>query len=68
VPVLRPKNVETTAFGVAALAARSIGVFQYAQDQDIQVDRFEPQLSRDAAANKLALWRKAVERSKDWAE
>lgn len=68
VPVLRPKNVETTAFGVAALAARSIGVFQYAQDKDVEIDRFEPQLSRDAAASKLALWRKAVERSKQWVE
>jgi glycerol kinase len=68
VPVVRPKNVETTAFGAAALAAHTIGIFQYAQRDDMEVDRFEPRLSADAAQAKLAQWRKAVERCKDWVD
>lgn len=68
IPVLRPKNIESTAFGAAVLAAHSIGIFQYAQRDDTEVDIFEPQLSRDAAAAKLKEWCKAVERCKHWVD
>ena len=68
IPVLRPKNIESTAFGAAVLAAHAIGIFQYAQRDDTEVDTFEPQISRDAAAAKLKEWCKAVERCKHWVE
>jgi glycerol kinase len=64
-PVLRPKTLETTAWGAAALAALQAGVFQDAADLKdcITVDRvFEPQWSRDQAEAKLAAWDAAVQR------
>jgi glycerol kinase len=70
VPVLRPVNTETTAFGAAAFAGLGIGLWQsqaelaslWRLDQ-----RFEPQLARDAVVGRRARWRQAVERSRDWA-
>ncbi len=67
VPVQRPRNIEATAFGAAALAAHAIGSFQYAQHDDLDVDIFEPAIGRDQAEARLARWRAAVERSLRWA-
>lgn len=69
VPVHRPKQIETTAFGAAALAGLATGFWK---DQDEiaahhEIDRiFEPQISADAAEARFNLWLKAVERSKAW--
>jgi glycerol kinase len=70
VPVVRPKVLETTALGAAYLAGLAVGFWQDAGDiqRNWQVDRvFEPTLSRDRAAEMMAGWAKAVERSKSWA-
>jgi glycerol kinase len=70
VPVVRPKVLETTALGAAYLAGLAVGFWQDAGDirRNWQVDRvFEPTLSRDRAAEMMAGWSKAVERSKQWA-
>ena len=70
VPVVRPKVLETTALGAAYLAGLAVGFWQDAGDiqRNWQVDRvFEPTLSRDRAAEMMAGWTKAVERSKQWA-
>ena len=70
VPVVRPKVLETTALGAAYLAGLAVGFWQDAGDiqRNWQVDRvFEPTLSRDRAAEMMAGWAKAVERSKLWA-
>ena len=70
VPVVRPKVLETTALGAAYLAGLSVGFWNDAGDiaRNWQVDRiFEPTLSRDRAAEMMAGWTKAVERSKRWA-
>ena len=70
VPVVRPKVLETTALGAAYLAGLAVGFWQDAGDiaRNWQVDRvFEPTLSRDRAAEMMAGWTKAVERSKSWA-
>jgi glycerol kinase len=69
VPVVRPKVRETTALGAAYLAGLAIGYWK--SDADIasnwQVDRrFEPAMSRDAAAELRAGWDKAVARAKAW--
>jgi glycerol kinase len=70
VPVVRPKVTETTALGAAYLAGLACGFWKdeaqiaslWSRDRD-----FEPRLSRDAAAARLAQWKRAVERSRGWA-
>ena len=70
VPVERPTMIETTAWGAAALAGLAVGFWP---DQEAiaalrRVDRvFEPTMSADRRARLLAGWRRAVERSRDWA-
>ena len=70
VPVVRPKITETTALGAAYLAGLAVG-FWKSEDEIAAMwsrDRiFEPTLSRDAAAARLAEWKRAVERSRGWA-
>ena len=71
VPVLRPANTETTAFGAAALAGLGVGFWQ-SQEEVAALwtleKRFEPQMPRDEAARRRARWSQAVERSRDWAQ
>ena len=70
VPVLRPVNTETTAFGAAAFAGLGLGLWQsQAEVASLwRLDkRFEPRLARDAVMGRRARWRQAVERSRDWA-
>jgi len=70
VPVVRPKIVETTALGAAYLAGLATGFWKdegeiaslWARDRV-----FEPTRSRDEAGRHLAEWKRAVERSRDWA-
>jgi glycerol kinase len=70
VPVVRPKVTETTALGAAYLAGLAVGFWK--DEDEIAAlwsrDRvFEPALSRDEAGTQLAGWKRAVERSRDWA-
>ncbi len=71
VAVVRPRIHETTALGAAYLAGLGVGYWKN-PDQlaaQWQADRtFEPQMDRGKAETLLAAWRKAVERSKDWAD
>jgi glycerol kinase len=70
VPVVRPKVLETTALGAAYLAGLSVGFWKSTEEvkTNWQIDRvFTPTLSRDRAAEMMAGWSKAVERSKAWA-
>ena len=70
VPVRRPRHTETTALGAAYLAGLGAGVWadDGALDGLWRLDReFEPRLGRDEAAQRLQGWRRAVERSRDWA-
>ena len=69
IPVRRPRNTETTALGAAFLAGRGAGV--WGTDGELadlwQLDReFLPVITRDEAATRLAGWRRAVERSREW--
>ena len=71
VPVVRPKVLETTALGAAYLAGLAVGFWSGVDEiaSQWQIDRrFEPQMSADARAAKLARWHKAVARARDWAE
>jgi len=70
VPVLRPVNTETTAFGAAAFAGLGMGLWQsQAEVASLwKLDRrFEPRMSRDVVASRRARWLQAVERSRAWA-
>jgi glycerol kinase len=71
VPVLRPANTETTAFGAAALAGLGVGFWQ-SQEELAALwtleNRFEPKMARDETARRRARWSQAVERSRAWAQ
>ncbi|ESQ79502.1 glycerol kinase GlpK [Asticcacaulis sp. YBE204] len=71
VPVVRPTVTETTALGAAYLAGLAVGYWADTEELRAlwQVDRvFEPAMSDDERAGRLATWRKAVERSKGWVD
>jgi glycerol kinase len=71
VPVVRPKNVETTALGAAYLAGLAVGFWPSPAEiaHHWSVDRrFEPQRSRDEMLALHTTWQRAVERAKAWEE
>ena len=69
VPVIRPRNVETTAVGAAFLAGLGCGLWP---DQSTLADRwevdriFEPGISDEQRESRYAIWRRAVDRARDW--
>ena len=65
VPVLRPKDTEVTAKGVALLAGLKTGLYDEATIQaSWQVDRiFEPQMSNDRREQHLRKWQQAIDRA-----
>jgi glycerol kinase len=70
VPVVRPLVTETTALGAAYLAGLATGFWKDEAEIAALWTRervFEPAMGRDEAATRLAGWRRAVERSRDWA-
>ncbi|CAH0154874.1 glycerol kinase GlpK [Microbacterium sp. Bi121] len=71
VPVDRPMVTESTARGAAFLAGLAVG-FWASQEElhgTVAIDRtFTPQMDQDTRARLYAGWRKAVQRSLDWAE
>jgi len=69
VPVVRPRVTETTALGAAYLAGLATGF--WANPEELRAKRqgdarFEPRMSGDDRAARRALWRRAVERAKNW--
>jgi glycerol kinase len=67
VPVVRPKNVETTVLGAAYLAGIGSGVWASRDDvrESWAVDRrFEPRISEQERADRIAVWADAVERAR----
>ena len=70
VPVLRPAVLEVTAMGAAALAGLAVGFWRDTSDIEAgEAGRsvFEPCLSEDRRESLYAGWKRAVERSRDWA-
>jgi len=70
VPVLRPVNTETTAFGAAALAGLGVGLWQSEAELAALWSlerRFEPRMTPAEAGARRARWHQAVKRSRDWA-
>jgi len=68
--VIRPQVIETTAMGAAMLAGRAVGLWTDNDLRNLQsVDReFIPVMDERQRALLLHHWRRAVERSKGWAE
>ena len=71
VPVARPKVQETTALGAAYLAGLAEGVWSSTDEVAAHWSldaRFEPRASRAGADAKHAGWRRAVDKSRHWAD
>ena len=67
VPVLRPKMLESTAWGAAAMAGLKSGVFHDLSDisESWKLDRaFEPAMNEDQRMYHLNLWKNALKRAK----
>jgi glycerol kinase len=70
VPVLRPQVLETTALGAAYLAGLTVNLWKSREEIAAHWKlerRFEPHMERSEAEAKLARWREAVGRSRNWA-
>lgn len=66
--VVRPTNLETTALGAAYLAGVGVGFWTLNElKSKWEKDRsFTPTIEQKEAKDRLSLWLKAVERSKNW--
>lgn len=69
VPVVRPRNTETTAMGVAYMAGLGAGL--WTGQEEIRSlwredRRFEPKMPQDRRDAIHRRWREAVSRSRDW--
>ena len=70
VSVVRPVSVETTALGAAYFAGLATSFWKDAEEASgaYKTDkRFEPEIGEDTRKERLGMWQKAVERSRDWA-
>jgi glycerol kinase len=70
IPVVRPKNAETTAMGAAYLAGLATGFYKSTDEIETQwaIDRtFEPNMTADQSQKLRGEWSKAVGRAKAWA-
>ncbi|MEA3410924.1 MAG: glycerol kinase GlpK [Pseudomonadota bacterium] len=69
VPVVRPKMIETTAFGAACLAGLATGVWRDRKElNDVWQSerRFEPKMEDDLRKRMQRQWSRALERSRHW--
>ncbi|MBQ8390767.1 MAG: glycerol kinase GlpK [Oscillibacter sp.] len=67
----RPTQVETTAFGAAALAGLAAGVWQDLEELSAlrrSQHVFEPRRDAKECAQQVRQWRRAVERCRNWVE
>jgi len=71
VPVVRPQVTETTALGAAYLAGLATGFWGGPEELRIKRQndvRFEPRMDAGERKARRELWRRAVERAKNWTE
>ncbi len=68
-PVVVPEIAETTALGAAYLAGIATGRWSHAEVGEMwrEATRYEPRMGTDQREALLADWRRALERSCDWA-
>ena len=71
IPVVRPKNIETTAMGAAYAAGLAAGLFESisALQANWEADRtWQPQTDSEQRQRRYAGWQKAVQLSLNWVE
>ena len=71
VPVIRPKVAETTALGAAYAAGLATGFWhteEELRENWVEDKRWEPKMDSSARETAYHFWKKAVERTFDWAE
>ena len=71
IPVDRPTQVETTAFGAAALAGLAVGVWRDLRELEAlrrSQYLFRPRREEAECAEDYRRWRRAVERARSWIE
>jgi len=72
VPVRRPPVLEVTALGAAALAGLAVGFWRDRSELAAATGegavRFEPRMPADRREELYAGWKRAVERSRNWAD
>jgi glycerol kinase len=69
IEVVRPKNAEATVLGAAYLAGLAVGYWpdKEAIASQWQMDRiFRPAMEAEGRRKVRAVWRRALERAKDW--
>lgn len=69
-PVVRPRQLETTALGAAYAAGLAVGFFKSVEDISAHwraERRFAPAMGEEARARLIGSWEKAVEKSLGWA-
>jgi glycerol kinase len=69
--VRRPLLTETTALGAAYLAGLAVGYWNSREELESnwQLDReFAPQMPAEESERRYSRWKRAVERSRNWAE
>jgi len=70
VSVVRPKVLETTALGAAYLAGLTVNLWKSREEISSHWKlerRFEPTMERAEAQEKMARWRDAISRCRNWA-
>ncbi|MGI9159111.1 MAG: FGGY-family carbohydrate kinase, partial [Saprospiraceae bacterium] len=70
-PVIRPKMIETTALGAAYAAGLAVGYWSNLEDlkQNWGVDKtWQPTMPDEQREHMYHFWKKAVQRSMNWAE
>ena len=70
VPVVVPEIAETTALGAAYLAGIATGCWTREQVGEMwrEAVRYEPRMGEDERESLLVDWRRALERSRNWAQ
>ena len=69
-PIERPACIESTALGAAYLAGLAVGYWKDKEEviSNRKTDRvFTPQISEEERQTRIAGWKKAVGKAKDWA-
>merc|ERR1712127_743096 len=68
IPVVKPSMSETTAFGAALAAGKTMGLWNLKEHQSIPVytEKFTSAITNESRSQRLDRWKKAVARSKGW--
>jgi len=70
VPVVRPRVLETTALGAAYLAGLTVNLWRSREELAAHWQaekRFEPRMDHSEREKRMARWREAVARARNWA-